>query len=135
MIWFCCLFHLHWILIWNMHFMWVMVLQFSFQTCYLCFMSGSKCCFLLNLFALGTYSPFLLIFWLLDISSSGNGNFIENKSLLNYSKLSDGVETVKPSSMALSEFHFLLLLENKVKVCMHLSIIVLFACCFNIYRL
>jgi len=121
MIWFCYLFHLYWTLIWNMHFMGVMVLQMSFQTHYLCFMSGLKCCFLLNLFALGTYSPILLIFWLLDISSSGNGKFIENKALLNYSKLSDGVEAVKPSSMVLSEFHFLLFLENMVKVCMHLA--------------
>lgn len=61
-----------------------------------------------------------------DSSSSGNENFIENKALLDYSKLSEGAEVVKPSSMALSEFHFLLLLGNKVKVCMHLCIIVLF---------
>lgn len=54
-------------------------------------------------------------------SSSGNGNFIENKALLNYSKLSEGIEAVKPSSMALSEFHFLLLLENKVKVVNRIS--------------
>ncbi|XP_050906215.1 vacuolar sorting protein 18 [Lathyrus oleraceus] len=53
--------------------------------------------------------------------SSGNVNFIENKALLNYSKLSEGVEAVKPSSMALSEFHFLLLLENKVKVVNRIS--------------
>lgn len=52
---------------------------------------------------------------------SGNGNFIENKALLNYSKLSEGVEAVKPSSIALSEFHFLLLLENKVKVVNRIS--------------
>ncbi|XP_058777597.1 vacuolar sorting protein 18 [Vicia villosa] len=54
-------------------------------------------------------------------SSSGNVNFIENKALLNYSKLSEGVEAVKPSSIALSEFHFLLLLENKVKVVNRIS--------------
>ncbi|KAK2427383.1 vacuolar sorting protein [Trifolium repens] len=52
---------------------------------------------------------------------SANGNFIENKALLNYTKLSEGVEAVKPSSMALSEFHFLLLLENKVKVVNRIS--------------
>lgn len=54
-------------------------------------------------------------------SSSGNENFIENKALLDYSKLSEGAEAVKPSSMALSEFHFLLLLGNKVKVVNRIS--------------
>ncbi|KAG4961025.1 hypothetical protein JHK87_037658 [Glycine soja] len=54
-------------------------------------------------------------------SSSGNENFIENKALLDYSKLSEGAEVVKPSSMALSEFHFLLLLGNKVKVVNRIS--------------
>ncbi|XP_019437036.1 PREDICTED: vacuolar protein sorting-associated protein 18 homolog [Lupinus angustifolius] len=54
-------------------------------------------------------------------SSGGNENFIENKALLNYSKLSEGSEEVKPSSMALSEFHFLLLLGNKVKVVNRIS--------------
>ncbi|XP_061346722.1 vacuolar sorting protein 18 isoform X1 [Gastrolobium bilobum] len=54
-------------------------------------------------------------------SSSGNENFIENKALLGYSKLSEGAEVVKPSSMALSEFHFLLLLGNKVKVVNRIS--------------
>lgn len=57
---------------------------------------------------------------LFDSSSGGNENFIENKALLDYSKLSEGAEVVKPSSMVLSEFHFLVLLGNKVKVCMHL---------------
>lgn len=42
---------------------------------------------------------------------------MESKALLDYSKLSDGTETVKPSSMSLSEYHFLLLIGNKVKVC------------------
>ncbi|KAJ1434605.1 Pep3/Vps18/deep orange [Sesbania bispinosa] len=54
-------------------------------------------------------------------STSGNENFIENKALLDYSKLSEGAEVVKPSSMALSEFHFLLLLGNKVKVVNRIS--------------
>ncbi|TKY69334.1 Vacuolar protein sorting-associated protein 18-like [Spatholobus suberectus] len=54
-------------------------------------------------------------------SSSGNENFIENKALLDYSKLSEGAEVVKPNSMALSEFHFLLLLGNKVKVVNRIS--------------
>ncbi|KAJ0053735.1 hypothetical protein Pint_02160 [Pistacia integerrima] len=49
-------------------------------------------------------------------SPNGDENFVENKALLNYSKLSEGTEAVKPSSMAVSEFHFLLLLGNKVKV-------------------
>ncbi|KAI5058038.1 hypothetical protein GOP47_0026208 [Adiantum capillus-veneris] len=40
--------------------------------------------------------------------------FVENKSLLEYSKLNG--ETAKPRSLALSEFHFLLLYENKLKV-------------------
>ncbi|KAK8469577.1 hypothetical protein PHAVU_005G107700 [Phaseolus vulgaris] len=52
---------------------------------------------------------------------SGNENFVENKALLDYSKLSEGAEVVKPSSMALSEFHFLLLLGNKVKVVNRIS--------------
>lgn len=47
---------------------------------------------------------------------NGDENFVENKALLDYSKLSDGVDAVKPSSMAVSEFHFLLLIGNKVKV-------------------
>ncbi|WVZ01545.1 hypothetical protein V8G54_027614 [Vigna mungo] len=58
---------------------------------------------------------------LFDSSSGGNENFIENKALLDYSKLSEGAEVVKPSSMALSEFHFLLLLGNKVKVVNRIS--------------
>ncbi|CAA7039144.1 unnamed protein product [Microthlaspi erraticum] len=48
--------------------------------------------------------------------SNGDENFVESKALLDYSKLSDGAETVKPSSMSLSEYHFLLLIGNKVKV-------------------
>lgn len=48
---------------------------------------------------------------------NGDENFVENKALLNYSKLCEGAEVVKPSSMAVSEFHFLLLIGNKVKVC------------------
>lgn len=44
---------------------------------------------------------------------------MENKALLDYSKLSDGTEAVKPGSMALSEYHFLLLIGNKVKVCVN----------------
>lgn len=63
----------------------------------------------------------LLIMWLFEnlLGSSPNGdeNFVENKALLNYSSLSEGAEVVKPSSMAVSEFHFLLLIGNKVKVC------------------
>ncbi|KAK7849522.1 vacuolar sorting protein 18 [Quercus suber] len=49
-------------------------------------------------------------------SPNGDENFVENKALLDYSKLSEGAEAVKPSSMAVSEFHFLLLIGNKVKV-------------------
>ncbi|KAM7275887.1 hypothetical protein ACFE04_017753 [Oxalis oulophora] len=54
-------------------------------------------------------------------SSSGDENFVENKALLNYSKLGEGSEIVKPSSMAVSEFHFLLLIGNKVKVVNRIS--------------
>ncbi|KAF9670869.1 hypothetical protein SADUNF_Sadunf13G0114000 [Salix dunnii] len=52
---------------------------------------------------------------------NGDENFVENKALLDYSKLSDGVDAVKPSSMAVSEFHFLLLIGNKVKVVNRIS--------------
>ncbi|CAI0550067.1 unnamed protein product [Linum tenue] len=54
--------------------------------------------------------------------SNPNGdNFVENKALLDYSKLSEGSEVVKPTSMAVSEFHFLLLIGNKVKVVNRIS--------------
>lgn len=52
---------------------------------------------------------------------NGDENFVENKALLNYSKLCEGAEVVKPSSMAVSEFHFLLLIGNKVKVVNRIS--------------
>ncbi|CAH8391561.1 unnamed protein product [Eruca vesicaria subsp. sativa] len=52
---------------------------------------------------------------------NGDENFVESKALLDYSKLSDGTEIVKPSSMALSEYHFLLLIGNKVKVVNRIS--------------
>lgn len=48
-------------------------------------------------------------------SPNGDQNFVENKALLDYSKLGEGV-TVKPTSLAVSEYHFLLLVGNKVKV-------------------
>ncbi|KAF3969631.1 hypothetical protein ACB098_06G105100 [Castanea mollissima] len=54
-------------------------------------------------------------------SPSGDENFVENKALLDYLKLSEGAEAVKPSSMAVSEFHFLLLIGNKVKVVNRIS--------------
>lgn len=54
--------------------------------------------------------------WNVDSSQDGDENFVENKALLDYSKLFDGVEAIKPSSLAISEFHFLLLVGNKVKV-------------------
>lgn len=54
---------------------------------------------------------------LLGSSSTGDENFVENKALLAYSKLSESSEVVMPTSMAVSEFHFLLLIGNKVKVC------------------
>lgn len=55
-------------------------------------------------------------------SPNGDQNFVENKALLDYSKLGEGV-LVKPSSLAVSEFHFLLLFGNKVKVCPSNSIL------------
>ncbi|KAK9133746.1 hypothetical protein Scep_013274 [Stephania cephalantha] len=54
-------------------------------------------------------------------SSNGDENFVENKGLLDYSKLSEGTEAVKPISLALSEFHFLLLIGDKVKVVNRIS--------------
>ncbi|XVF44456.1 hypothetical protein PTKIN_Ptkin02bG0122300 [Pterospermum kingtungense] len=54
-------------------------------------------------------------------SPNGDENFVENKALLDYSKLSNDAEVVKPSSMAVSEFHFLLLIGNKVKVVNRIS--------------
>ncbi|KMT11056.1 hypothetical protein BVRB_5g111440 isoform B [Beta vulgaris subsp. vulgaris] len=54
-------------------------------------------------------------------SQDGDENFVENKALLDYSKLFDGVEAIKPSSLAISEFHFLLLVGNKVKVVNRIS--------------
>lgn len=51
---------------------------------------------------------------------NGDENFVENKALLDYSKLGEGI-LVKPSSLAVSEFHFLLLLGNKVKVVNRIS--------------
>ncbi|KAJ8763821.1 hypothetical protein K2173_003603 [Erythroxylum novogranatense] len=52
---------------------------------------------------------------------NGDENFVENKALLDYCKLSEGSDAIKPNSMALSEFHFLLLMGNKVKVVNRIS--------------
>lgn len=54
-------------------------------------------------------------------SPNGDENFVENKALLGYSKLSESTEVAIPSSMAVSEFHFLLLIGNKVKVVNRIS--------------
>ncbi|XP_059629451.1 vacuolar sorting protein 18 [Cornus florida] len=62
-----------------------------------------------------------LNFGALHSSPDGDENFVENKALLNYSKLCEGAEAVKPSSLAVSEFHFLLLIGNKVKVVNRIS--------------
>lgn len=56
-----------------------------------------------------------------NFSPNGDQNFVENKALLSYSKLGEGAEAVKPGSMAVSEFHFLLLIGNKVKVVNRIS--------------
>ncbi|CAA7394664.1 unnamed protein product [Spirodela intermedia] len=49
-------------------------------------------------------------------STNGDENFVENKGLLEYSKLNCSGEAIKPASLSLSEFHFLLLIGDKVKV-------------------
>ncbi|CAA6658409.1 unnamed protein product [Spirodela intermedia] len=49
-------------------------------------------------------------------STNGDENFVENKGLLEYSKLNGSGEAIKPTSLSLSEFHFLLLIGDKVKV-------------------
>ncbi|KAI3440706.1 Pep3_Vps18 domain-containing protein [Psidium guajava] len=51
----------------------------------------------------------------------GDENFLENKALLDYLRLCEGSEALKPSSFAVSEFHFLLLIANKVKVVNRIS--------------
>uniref|UniRef100_M8D7E9 Vacuolar sorting-associated protein 18-like protein n=1 Tax=Aegilops tauschii TaxID=37682 RepID=M8D7E9_AEGTA len=52
-------------------------------------------------------------------STSGDENFVENKGFFDYSKLGDS--NIKPSSFAVSEFHFLLLIEDKIKVVNRIS--------------
>lgn len=42
---------------------------------------------------------------------------VEQKWLLEYSKLWDGPGPPKPLSLALSEFHFVVLMNNMLKVC------------------
>ncbi|XP_010931902.1 vacuolar sorting protein 18 isoform X1 [Elaeis guineensis] len=54
-------------------------------------------------------------------STSGDENFVENKGLLDYSKLSESADAIKPKSFAVSEFHFLLLIGDKVKVVNRIS--------------
>jgi hypothetical protein len=46
----------------------------------------------------------------------GGENNVESKWLLEYSKIFDNASTVKPYSLALTEFHFLLLSNNLLKV-------------------
>ncbi|CAL5330485.1 unnamed protein product [Camellia sinensis] len=62
---------------------------------------------------------FCMAFW--SRLPEGNENFVENKGLLDFSKLVDVAEAIKPNSLAVSEFHFLLLLGNKVKVVNRIS--------------
>ncbi|RCV29816.1 hypothetical protein SETIT_6G043600v2 [Setaria italica] len=52
-------------------------------------------------------------------STSGDENFVENKGFFDYSKLGDS--GTKPRSFALSEFHFLLLIGDKIKVVNRIS--------------
>ncbi|CAL9055510.1 unnamed protein product [Musa banksii] len=54
-------------------------------------------------------------------STNGDENFVENKGLLDYSKLGEVGEANKPRSFAVSEFHFLVLIGNKVKVVNRIS--------------
>ncbi|KAF9588331.1 hypothetical protein IFM89_008761 [Coptis chinensis] len=54
-------------------------------------------------------------------SPDGDENFVENKALLDYTKMSEGAEVLKPRSLAVSEFHFLLLIGEKVKVVNRIS--------------
>ncbi|XP_072969864.1 vacuolar sorting protein 18 [Typha angustifolia] len=54
-------------------------------------------------------------------STNGDENFVENKGFLDYSKLGEPGEDVKPKSFAVSEFHFLLLIGDKVKVVNRIS--------------
>eukprot|EP00250_Pteridium_aquilinum_P006787 c16631_g1_i1 orf=516-3560(-) len=56
----------------------------------------------------------------LALQQSIEDHFVENKSLLEYSKLNDGA-SLKPCSLALSEFHFLLLYEKELKVANRVS--------------
>ena len=58
---------------------------------------------------------------LLSSSTSGDENFVENKGLLDYSKLGESADAIKPKSFAVSEFHFLLLIGDKVKVWIPIS--------------
>eukprot|EP00252_Welwitschia_mirabilis_P007813 TRINITY_DN19529_c0_g1_i1.p1 TRINITY_DN19529_c0_g1~~TRINITY_DN19529_c0_g1_i1.p1 ORF type:complete len:1023 (+),score=246.07 TRINITY_DN19529_c0_g1_i1:343-3411(+) len=52
----------------------------------------------------------------LGLSHSGDDNFVENKALFEYALLDKERERTKPKALAVSEFHFLLLYGNKVKV-------------------
>ncbi|KAL5973000.1 Vacuolar protein sorting-associated protein 18 like protein [Asimina triloba] len=54
-------------------------------------------------------------------STGGDENFVENKGLLDYSKFIEAGEDIKPRSLAISEFHFLLLIGDKVKVINRIS--------------
>uniref|UniRef100_A0A1D1YN30 Vacuolar protein sorting-associated protein 18 n=1 Tax=Anthurium amnicola TaxID=1678845 RepID=A0A1D1YN30_9ARAE len=54
-------------------------------------------------------------------STDGDENFVENKGLLDYSKLNEAGEAIKPKSLSVSEFHFLLLIGDRVKVVNRIS--------------
>lgn len=69
-------------------------------------------------FAFRVSSLYLFFFLFFFSSLEGDENFVESKALLDYSKLTEGAEAIKPTSLAVSEFHFLLLIGNKVKVCL-----------------
>ncbi|KAF6163319.1 hypothetical protein GIB67_025183 [Kingdonia uniflora] len=71
------------------------------------------------------HRPILIFFFLrmkiLISSPNGDENFVENKALLDYTKFSEGAEAVKPRSLAISEFHYLLLIGDRVKVVNRIS--------------
>ncbi|CAN6443641.1 unnamed protein product [Victoria cruziana] len=64
-------------------------------------------------------------------SSNGDENFVENKALLDYSKLEEVGDAIKPRSLAMTEFHFLLLVNNKVKVVNRISQLIIEELQFN----
>jgi len=57
----------------------------------------------------------------LEHNIDGDENFVENKGLLDYAKFCEASDVQKPRSLSVSEFHFLLLIKDKVKVVNRIS--------------